>query len=291
LSKVIFAGLVAIFLFVSWKFGKSEWTCLWAGRCSSFGVEVIGNKWFDFRIGGEPMRFLPELDLFLILALTGAVRRRVHACIAIAAVCVFSIPYVTHAWRVHPVDPHFERRIEYRMTEWVQQNLPGARTFSTGSISLWYTTWKDVASIVGGSDQGIQSLMPALVRWQLIEGDNAERDIAWMVATGCDAIIVSEPGSQEIYHAMKKPRKFNGKLPILYDRDGDTVYRVPRRFPGLAHVVDEARMSSLQPIPWSDETRGPLEAYANAAEQSPAQVDYKREEPERDAATRPYTAG
>ena len=287
-SKV--AGLVAavVFFAASWKYARTrrepEWPVFLFGSLFFFSVGVLGNKWFNFRIAGEPMRFLPEVDLLLILAVAEGLRRlstshRRLAILATAICFAFAIPYVRHAWKVYPVEADYKRRVEYRLPEWVAQQLPGSRTFSTGSVSLWYTTWRDVPEVTGGSDQGVQSLMPPLARWQLAMGDDVERDVAWMVALGSDAIIAQEAASEEIYHVMKKPRKYMGRLPVIYDHGGDIVYRVPRRFPGIARVVNESRMASLLPIPWSNDNRQQLVAYATAAEESPSQVGYRRISP------------
>jgi hypothetical protein len=75
---------------------------------------------------------------------------------------------------------------------------------------------------------------------------------------------------------MPKPRKFAGQLAVIYDQGGDIVYRVPRRFPGLARVVNEASMESLAPIPWTNDNAAQLHAYAAAAEESSTQVGYQR---------------
>ena len=136
------------------------------------------------------------------------------------------------------------------MTEWVAQNLPGSRVMSFGSISYWYTTWRDLPEVTGGADQGAQTLLPSLARYQIrIEGD-PERDVYFLQALGADAIVLNDANSEEIYHEVVTPRKFTGLLADHLRPNGDVVYRVPRR-PGLARVVDEQRISHLRPIPWN----------------------------------------
>ena len=55
--------------------------------------------------------------------------------------------------------------------------------------------------------------------------------------------------SQEMYHDFQHPEKFAGKLPVLFDnRQGDVIYGVPRRFPGIARVVDRARLEAIPPF-------------------------------------------
>jgi hypothetical protein len=107
-------------------------------------------------------------------------------------------------------------------------------------------------------------------------GDDVDRGIDWLIASGTDAVIAHEDPSQEPHRQMPKPRKFVGRLPVIYDQGGDIVYRVPRRFSGMARVVNEARMESLEPIPWSNENAAQLRAYAIAAEESTTEVGYQR---------------
>jgi hypothetical protein len=283
-SKPVLLGAALILLYGSWRFARSrsnpEWPIFLSGSLLFFAMEVLGERWLDLRIVGDPHRFRPELDLLLILTVVEVVRRRrVYAIVAAAVVAAFSTPYILNAWTVYPIDSNFQRRVEYRLAEWVDRNLPGSRIFATGSIRFWYTAWRDVAEVTGGSDQGMQTLMPALASWQLTMGDDLDRDIAWMVAMGSDAIITHEARSQEIYHHIKNPRRFMAKLTPIYDQDGDIIYRVPRRFPGLARVVSESRMQSLQPIPWSNENRDQLQAYAAAVEESSTPVEYRRIDP------------
>jgi hypothetical protein len=45
------------------------------------------------------------------------------------------------------------------------------------------------------------------------------------------------------------PRKFDGILPEIYnDQQGDIIYKIPRRCPGLARAVETPRFSSFVPI-------------------------------------------
>jgi hypothetical protein len=278
------AGLVmaVAFLAVTWKWGRSRpWAVFLGGSLLFFAAVVLGEKWFNFRIVGDSKRFVPEFDLLLVLVFVEVVHRieRVSRwlAVAVAAACFgFSLPYLLHAWTVFPVDHNFKSRVEYRLTGWIERNLPGGRTYAAGSTCYWYTTWRDIAEVAGGSAQGMETLLPALIDWQLTQANDAERDIAWMVAMGADAVMTHDASSQEVYHDFLYPRKFMGKLPVIYQRDGDVIYRVPRRFPGLARVVNELQMESMQPIAWINENRDQLRAYDDAVEGSSTQVGYQR---------------
>ena len=245
-------------------------------------MEVLGKYWLNFQVTGDQMRFVPELDMALIVAMVEGLwqlsRRNRRAAVALTAVCFsFAIPYVSKAWTVFTPDRNYQQHIEYRLSEWMAQNLPGSRVFATGSLSFWYTTWRDLPQVMGASDQGEQTLMPFLARVQLTAGVDAARDIAWLQALGADAVVMHEANSKDAYPQMAAPRKFMGLLPVIYDRDGDIVYRVPRRA-GLARVVDERTVSRLAPIPWSEYDSQQLRAYADAMESVPEQAVYTRPE-------------
>jgi len=93
--------------------------------------------------------------------------------------------------------------------------------------------------------------------------------VAWMQALGVDAVIVHDKNSQEIYHDFVYPKKFAGVLPVLYDdHQGNVIYRVPRRFPGLARVVDRNVAEQLQPPRGNTDTEY-ITAYADALEKGP----------------------
>jgi hypothetical protein len=283
-SMITGSCVVLLFGAVSWRAGRkrkaSAWTLFISGLLLFFAVNVLGQIWFGFRIVGEPVRFLPELDIALILVIAEGIRQlwltKRWAAVAVTALCLaFSANYLSSPWAGFQADHDYRRRVEYRITEWIAGNLPGSRVFSFGSIGYWYTAWRDLPDATGGSDQGMQTLMPALARFQIRNGDKKERDIAMLQSLGVDALIMNEANSQEIYHEPKFPRGFMGVLPVIYNRDGDIIYRVPRR-PGLARVVDEQRISRLSEIPWNNEDGDQLRAYADTLEAIDSPAAYER---------------
>jgi hypothetical protein len=142
--------------------------------------------------------------------------------------------------------------------------------YTASSLGFWSYVWRDVPQVGGISDQGMGNQTIALANWQILMGQKPERDIYWLQGLGADAIVVHGKRSEEIYHAIREGRKYAGRLPVLYDNgQDDVVYRVPRRFPGLARVVERRRMKALPEIPWTDENESQLRAYAEALEKGP----------------------
>jgi hypothetical protein len=275
-------AVLAVYLLITARWAHARPDAFYAifvtGFALFFVLNVAGNEFFGFRVAGEPGRLVPELDLALIL-LAGVVLqwlwkrpariwRYGAAGLAIAAFAT-SVPYVRRAWLIVVPYPNYEDRIEYKITHWMAANLPGARTMATGSVRFWYDAWHDLAQIGGGSEQGTLNQTVNIAYSYIANDPDVDTTLHWLQAFGLDAVIVHDNQSQEIYHDYTDPRKFTHALPVVFDNHaGDVIYRVPRRFPDLARVVDSARVRSLPPIgPLPD--LDALRNYAQALEQGP----------------------
>jgi hypothetical protein len=262
-SRALALAVLAVFAMAARFFGRGHperaWPLLLAGGVSLFGLGTVGAYYFHFHALGESQRLIPEFELLLILATVACLgaRRRVVAVaagLALAGLLALAVPYLLHPWRVFVADLHPERRIEYRLADWLARNLPGSRVHTASSLGFWSGVWRDVPQIGGVADQGMENLNIAMANWQIEVGDRAARDVYWLQALGADAVVVHGPRSQECFHAIRDSGKFLGSLPVLYDSgQDDVVYAVPRRFPELARVVDRRRMQSLPAIPWNDQ--------------------------------------
>jgi hypothetical protein len=72
-----------------------------------------------------------------------------------------------------------------------------------------------------------------------------------------------------VYKDFEHPQKFAGALSVLYDdRQGNTLYRVPRRYPARARVVETGKLNALKPPRANDDVEY-LGAYAGVIEQGP----------------------
>jgi len=255
---------------------RRAWTVFLGGSILFMGLNVVGNLWFHFRVVGEPQRLIPELEMVLCLAGAEALRRlwsqprplaRVLTVIVLLAATFTTRHYVRRAWELFPRSD-YRQRVEYRVSEWLAAHMPDARTFVAGSVRFWWDTWHDLAQVGGGSEQGLLNPHTIEAQWEILLGPRPELAVAWLKALGADAVIVTGPRSQEVYHDFTSPNKFNGILPVLYDDgQGDVIYSVPRRYPSLARVVDRARIRSVEPV--AQTNLALLEAYDAVIEQGP----------------------
>jgi hypothetical protein len=289
-SHTALAALIGgVFLVLSYVYGRFRrdltYPIFVAGALLAFGVSVIGAQWFGLRVFGSAMRLVPELDIVLILAWFEVCRQiasraalraprqarvwRGTAVVLALAPLMFSYRYLSNLWFLFAEDARYQERVEYRLSQWMAENLPDTRTYVEGSIRFWYNVWHDEPQLTGGSHQGTLNQTLAAVEWNLRSAEAGEWAKEWMQAFGVGAAIVSDKTSQEVYPTLIDPYKFEGVLPVLLNNGaGDVIYEVPRRFRARARVVEEAVVRELLPVSegWY---RDRLQAYVRAVEEGP----------------------
>ena len=254
------------------------------GSLLFMSLNILGYYYFNFRIIGEPLRLIPELDMAIILFGAEALRqvwiRPFRSPVSIRTARAFVIlivlgafwptrHFIRRAWEAYPKEPDYQSRVEYRISGWLADHLPNARTFTMGSTRFWWDAWHDNAEVGGGSDQGLINPNPSAAAWEINLGTDPELAVRWLQSLGADAIVVSDSHSQDVYHDYQRPYKFAGALPVLYDdHQGNIIYRVPRRYSSLARVVDKAQLATVRPVqPATDLAL--LRAYTSFVEQGP----------------------
>ena len=274
--------VVIAFVFFSRRFALAKpdrtWAVFIAGSAVFFSLNILGNFYFNFRISGEPLRLLPELDLVYIMAIVLVLRwmwnRRAIALRAIAVVLVLSAfwtarSYIRHAWEAFPLWPDYQSRVEYRVTGWLWKNMPDARVFTTGSVRFWFDAWHDLAELGGGSEQGLLNGIVEPAQWETNLGPNPRPTVLWMQCLGVDLIYIADKRSQEIYKDAQHPEKLAGLLPVVFDdHQGNTLYQVPRRYPARVRVVETRQLDALKPPRFNDDVEY-LDAYADVVEHGP----------------------
>ena len=274
-------ALAAVYAALTWKFalGREDraWPVFVAGSCAFFTLNVLGNRFFNFRISGEPTRLIPELDLVWIMLAAAVLawvwrRRRWWWKAAAAAYVVTAfwttLPWVRRAWELYPLS-EYQNRIEYRVTDWLWKNMPDARVYPSGSVRFWFDTWHDLAQLGGGSEQGLLNGTVQLAQWEILGGPEAGPGILWMQCLGVDAVYVSDKRSEEPYKDIMNPGKFNGVLPVIFDDGrGNFLYRVPRRYAVRARVVETAKLAAAR-APEHNVDVDALQQYAGMIENGP----------------------
>jgi hypothetical protein len=242
-----------------------------------FTLNVLGHYYLDFRVTGEPMRMVPELDLAFILLGAELLRRlwerarwtKVAAAAGVVAALYPCARYLKYRHELVKWYAPYENRVEYRMQDWVAKNHPKSRVMATGSVRFWYNTWNDLAQMGGGSEQGLINHHINLAYVRVSIEDNVQRCVEWLQSYGVDMVLTHDQKSEEVYKDFVDPHKFARLMPVIFDNQrGDVVYGVPRRWPDLARVVGTARVKAIPPMDYTA-NGDVVRAYAEALEKGP----------------------
>jgi hypothetical protein len=280
-SAWVFLAVVLGFLIFSDHFGRARkeraYIVFLCGALAVFVTNVLGHQFLNFRLIGEPSRLYPELDLLMILFATemlrrfwaGAKWRKAVAAVIVAGVLGTSYPYLMNARKIYVSDPDPTDQVEYQMQDWMYKNMPQSRALASGAVRFWYNAWHDLPHVGGGSEQGLLNPIVMPSQWEILLGESFNLSLWWLQLFGADVVLVNEPQSREHYHDFQFPLKFKGKLDILHDDGaGNLIYRVPRRYPSLARVVDRARLDALPDIPGNGD-EPTLSAWVDVIERGP----------------------
>lgn len=280
-SGMVAAATVAIFAFASYRLARSRkdltWSVFVTGSLVFFGINVVGNHFWNFRVIGEPGRLIPELDLVMILAaalLCEWAWRRPGPWLKIAVAAVVLVTfgtarhYVKNARHVIQPWPDYRSRVEYRVTDWLWKNMPDARVLPSGTVRFWFDAWHDLNEMGGGSEQGLLNPIVPNANAELQIGANPEVALLWLKVMAVDAMYIAGPTSQEPYKdGIHHDRYYT--LPVLFDDgQGNTLYASQRRYPARARVVDTANLAATI-APRTNDDLGSLRPYVNVIENGP----------------------
>jgi len=152
---------------------------------------------------------------------------------------------------IHPAD--VARATEIREARWIGANLPGVRILDAAEGQWLFNLFADNPQMGGGHEPSAPNWMQRVAVYTIYSGKNArERDaqisILWLKVFGCGGIVVPGAKSNDHYHAVANPDKFDGKLPLVWREAGDSIYRVPLRSASLAHVIPHSAVVNRRPI-------------------------------------------
>lgn len=224
------------------------------------GVTLLSLRNLSFL--PQPLRYHLEMEVGLCLtaafALNLAVQglpRRVKAAlggIGLLALASLTMQDVRFARTlIKPLD--ITRTVAFRQARWIAAHLPGQRVFVAGEGAWWFNLFTDNPQLSGGHEPSAPNWMQRVAVYTIYTGKNAgDRDaeisVLWLKAFGCGAVTVPDAESNDHYHAMLHPAKFDRLLPLLWRDGGDSIYQVPLRSASLAHVVPSSAIVARRPM-------------------------------------------
>ena len=225
------------------------------------GIVALGVFWRIYVVP-QPHRYQIAMDLALcmlvvfgaaeLLARAGRRTSMVLGTVALLALGLQSrqaIRYARHL--IQSTD--ITQTSPYRIAQWANANMAGARVMISGADSYYFNDFTDTPQLHGGHDPMLPNFLLRIVPFTLYSGMNAGAQdgnisVLWLKALGAHAISV--PGAAGPYYnrPFVNPAKFNGLLPVLWVEGAETIYGVPARSSSLAHVIDPASLVHHMPI-------------------------------------------
>jgi hypothetical protein len=268
----LFVALAAAFMAVALSSGRvPEGLELVAGWCLVFAAIVGAWPIWHVAVAPQPIRYALELDaaiamgigvgLVALLRRTRAVSSRAAlglATVAGAVLLAFGASFWTATRDRLGPDEAWESWSERTTALWLADHLaPGERAYLSGDHAFWLDVFADVPQVRGGNDFAAADPWWAHAAFQVNTGPDADISVLWMQAFAVRYVVVTGPGSTEVYRDFADPGKFDGRLSVALDRGGLRVYEVPRV--GDPEVVI-ARVADLA-APASAIDRAAIEAY------------------------------
>jgi hypothetical protein len=253
------------------------WELFVIGSSIFFTLNTAGNRWFNFRIIGEPARLVPEVDILLnfLLVLTGIwLWRRGFVAKGIVLASALGLiglhyNYLRHHRAIFPPPTDYKPSIYYKVPAWIAAHYPNARSYVTGAVRFWFNTWHDLYQLGGSSEQGLENQVVMPAQWEIVLGEDGERGMRWMQLLGVDLVAVHGPKSKEWYKDFQYPTKFDGRMPVVFDDGEDNrIFEIPRKYRSMARVVDVTALESLPKLVDQADLVG-LTAMAKVFEEGP----------------------
>jgi hypothetical protein len=208
-----------------------------------YGVDVIP----------ESRRYAIEFELFLALALAEGLRLALRSPNGTVRMCAVGTGAVlllvgapqlwaeaTQGWRPWLPSPP-QDTVEYRLGQWIDRHPPQGRVFASGGLRFRLNSWFDLAQVGGGFETGLRNRIPLDLTYRvraasnLWPGHENEDTLLELKALGAEYVVVHGPKSREYYRDFVRPERVTGNLPVAWQAEDDTIYRLPSQ--PLAHLV------------------------------------------------------
>ena len=134
-----------------------------------------------------------------------------------------------------------QETVEYRLASWLDAQNPRGRVFATGGLRFRLNAWFDEPQIGGTFETGLRTRVPLDYLYQIRtgigskDGEEGKDAVLQLKSMAVEYVVVHGPKSEEYYHDIRNPTKFDGLLERVHSDGDNYLYRVP--FHSYAHLV------------------------------------------------------
>ncbi len=156
----------------------------------------------------------------------------------------------------------------YKISQWFSENTDvkkGERVVAPGNYGFYLNWFTNVWQLRGALFQASTNFWPEHIYYQLANGESSEIAKNWLKAINAKYMLVTTPGSSELYKDIKNPERFES-LKKVYDKSGDTIYETDLKNSSPVKIVNINTLKDLKPPKKADDKEN-LEKYVNWIEE------------------------
>lgn len=278
LPALLLLVALVVLLWVFQRLQVEPWTRFFVFFVLITGMVDLGWQWFGWRLLPQGNRFEVEFDMAVAAAfayfLVAGFRKLPYRAqiVLVGAGLLCAIIQTRHYRRyarelTRPID--ISQTIEYRMANWFDGHMNGARVFAPGNVSLWMNLFTDTPQLAGCCDQGVPHVAYRIATYTVYTGQGmgareAQDSLLWLRAYGVRAVGISGPNSTNAYKPFWNPKKFEGLLPVLWREGDNVVYQIPAKAADPVRVIPRSAVAARTPVNGMDVK--PLESLVPALE-------------------------
>jgi hypothetical protein len=212
---------------------------------------VLSTARLHINLVPQPIRFHVAMEIPMALAamdLTQSAlhrwpRAKVPAALAVLLFCAVQTYHFRQHSRQMVGKIEIAKTLEYQEARWFAANMqPGQRVAVPGTVSFWLNSFGETPQFTGCCEQSLVNKQNFIAAYVVgagfqSEAESADYSLLWLKAWAVQAVGIGGPASREAYKAYQYPKRFEGRLPLLWKNGDDFIYRVPEHAAGLARVV------------------------------------------------------
>ncbi len=229
-----------------------------------FGVLVIGFYSFKLSLAPQPFRYIPELQMGVVL-LVGILFERGYTairqgeifrqrgpllksflsitCVGVALLLLLSVslPFIRVSQVITRPGEGVEKTPEHQIAMWLDEQIDskkGERVYVTGTPAFWLNVFTDLMQLRGAADNAQPSHWWVDISYEINKGESGALTTLWLKTMNIRYIVVNYPESGTPWVDFTFPEKLVGLLTVAYSRGGFKIFEVPLASSGLAEVVD-----------------------------------------------------
>lgn len=199
----------------------------------------------------------------------GEVIGSIIGLVMVGAMVIYVQPYFSDSTKAAGNLAPIENTQEQKLSKWLSDHVDDSkaeRVVVPGNYGFYLNWFSNVSQLRGALYQASTHHWSEHIYYLLANGKNSDIAHAWLEVINAKYLVVTGPGSPELYKDFKNQDRFDN-FPVAEKLGADIIYQVPLKRPSLAKPVKIADLKNLKvPVKADDKER--LLAYTDWVDNS-----------------------